>query len=140
MTPDIVVDDQATGRVLIVEVKNEIKETDREFFMKQLRQYADRLGKHRVVYYLLADRAEMRLFEDRGTHVEPLVDFDTAKTLRNYMAHEPGVRFSDGFLSGLIQAWLRDISLRWKNENPEGSERITPDLLDLLRKAEIKVA
>jgi hypothetical protein len=140
MTPDIVANDQETGRILIVEVKDAIKDTDREFFMKQLRQYAAGLGRHSVVYYLLVDRVDMRLFEERDSELKSLLDLDTLRTLRNYMTHEPSARVSEGFLAGLTQAWLRDLAIRWKTDSPEGSESITPDLMDLLSKADIQVA
>jgi hypothetical protein len=140
MTPDIVANDKESGRILIVEVKDAIKDVDRDFFMEELRRYASALGQHSVVYYLLVDRKVMRLFEERNSQVTSLVDLDTLRTLRNYMAHEPSARFSEGFLAGLTQAWLRDLALKWKSDAPEGRERLTPELLDLLHHADIRAA
>src|SRR5947209_5238193 len=100
MRPDIVANDRESGRILIVEVKDTIKDVDRNFFMEQLRDYAHGLGSHNVVYYLLVDRNDIRLFEERAENIKSLTTLNTRRTLRNYMAHEWGSRASEGFLAG----------------------------------------
>jgi hypothetical protein len=138
--PDIIANDEVHGRILVVEVKDTIKDVDQAYFMERLRGYARGLGRHEVVYYLLVDRDVMRFFEERGPNVRKILDLNTIKTLENYMTHKPSARFSEGFLAGLTQAWLRDLAIKWKNETPEGSESISPDLMELLHAANIQVS
>ncbi len=136
--PDLVSEDRETSRLLVVEVKQSIPQKDQEFFLQQLRSYAESLGKPRTVYYVLVDNDWIRFFEDRELETRLLRQFRTREVLRPYIGADFSGKMSEFLLSGMTMAWLRDLALRWKEENPPGSDEIEPDIVDLLNKAGVR--
>ncbi len=142
LKPDLISEDRETSRLLIVEVKESIAEGDQDFFMSQLRLYADALGKPKTVYYVLVDGERIRFYKESEPKPQPLAEFNTRDTLRPYAGEAVSGRMSEFLLAGMTQAWLRDLTTHWKEQSPPGRGKLDeiPGLLDLLSKADVHVA
>jgi len=60
--PDLMAEDRESSRLLVVEVKETISDRDRDFFMQQLRSYAD-LGRPKTVYDVLVDGRQIGIYD-----------------------------------------------------------------------------
>ncbi len=140
--PDLISEDRETSRLLVVEVKESILESDQDFFMHQLRAYADALGNPKTVYYVLVDGERIRFYVESVPKPQPLAEFNTREMLRPYAGEAVNGRMSEFLLAGMTQAWLRDLGTRWKEKNPPGLGRLDKisGLLDLLSKADVHIA
>lgn len=136
--PDLVSEDRATSRLLVVEVKSSIAEADRPFFMQQLRSYAESLGKPKTVYYVLVDNDWMRFYEEDLPEPRLLRQFRTREILKPYIGVEHTGTMSEFLMSGMTMAWLRDLAIHWKEAKPPGSDELEPDIVDLLNTAGIR--
>jgi hypothetical protein len=138
--PNLISEDRATSRLSVVEVKETIAERDRAFFMQQLRAYARALGHPKTIYYVLVDGENIRFYEETDAEPRLLGEFDTRYVLRPYVGEAVEGHLSEFTLAGLTMAWMRDIASHWKEQNPPGGDRIKPDIVDLLEKADVHAA
>lgn len=138
--PNLIAEDRETSRLLVVEVKETIADRDRDFFMQQLRSYADALGRPKTIYYVLVDGRQIGFYEETGAKPRLLRQFDTRYVLRPYVGDAVEGHMSEFTLAGLTMAWLRDIATHWKEKRPPGQDEIEPDIVALLEKADVHVA
>lgn len=137
--PDLVSKDLATSRLLVVEIQESIPAQDREFFMQQLRQYAEGLGMPKTVYYVLVDNERIRIYQDAEPEPRLLNEFNTRETLQPYIGADYSGVMSEFLMSGMTMAWLRDLALHWKESNPPGSSEIEPGIVKLVEQAGVHV-
>ena len=140
VAPDLVSEDRETSRLLVVEVQSSISDRDRDFFLRQLRSYAEALGKPKTVYYVLVDSDTIQFYEEASPPPRLLLSFSTAEVLKPYMGQSYTGEMSEFLLAGMTMAWLRDLGSHWREQNPPGSDHIAPDVIDLLTKAAVRVA
>jgi hypothetical protein len=135
--PDLVSADPETSRLLIVEVKDRIREGDKAFFINQMRNYAQHMGPQRTIYYILVDNDHIRFFSEKNNKpLETGTELNTKQTFKSYLLQQDR-SFSEGYLAGVTQAWLRDLVLKWKSKDPAASDKIEPDIIDLLSRADV---
>jgi hypothetical protein len=107
--------------------------------MQQLRSYAESLGTPRTVYYVLVDNDSMRFYEEHSPEPRLLHQFRTREILEPYIGEEYTGAMSAFLMSGMTMAWLRDLSIHWKQPNPPKSGELDPAILDLLNTAGVRV-
>jgi hypothetical protein len=130
--PNLVSDDRAKSRLLVVEVKRNIVPLDEEFFIQQLRSYAERLGTPRTIYYVLVDNDRIRFYEEASPAPRLLVELPTKSILRPYIGADHIGTMSEFLMAGMTMSWLRDLAIHWKEQSPPGSDKIKADIVDLL--------
>ncbi len=79
-----------------------------------------------IDYWLLADPEEMRLYGGRsvGSGARPVAVLETKSVLVNYDPQLNGRALSQFYLVALVDAWLRDLALRWKSAEPPGTAEL----------------
>jgi hypothetical protein len=139
ITPDLVSQDRSTSRFLVVEVEQSIADIDRPFLMQQLRSYAKSQGTPNTVYYVLVDNDSMRFYKEDEPEPRLLHQFPTREILQPYIGDTYTGTMSAFLMSGMTMAWLRDLSIHWKEANPPKSGELDPAILDLLNTAGVRV-
>lgn len=128
---DIIAEDARGRDVLLVEVKaSTLEDADAWRVVDWIRESG-----HPSRFIMVVDRRQIRVAD-----LEQPVGGDFACVLPSsevFAAYDPDYaakRVFHFYLSGLADAWLRDVAFRWKSENPPGVEALqATGVLDLLQ-------
>ncbi len=135
--PDIVALDKDGQVVLIAEVKGfpfsfQDKKT-KEYAILRLLDYL-KSSKKLITFAMLVDGENILIFKWNGNNLsEPLLCLNTTETLSSYEPKFSSKEIFSLYLTGLIEAWLRDLAYHWKSEIPPASKDMAKiGLLQLL--------
>jgi len=117
---DIVALDAEENPVLVGEIK--ASDTLPDTALEQLQAIWSEMP---APFALLADLQRLRLLRWDGAEFETIFEAPTAQILSAYdadFAHKP---IFDHYFGSLIEAWLNDLSYRWKHPEPPGWQELT---------------
>ncbi|WP_026736598.1 hypothetical protein [Fischerella sp. PCC 9605] len=136
--PDVVALDKDGQVVLIAEVKGfpfsfKDKKT-KEYAILRLIDYL-KASKSLIPFAMLVDGENILIFKWDGKNLsEPLLCLNTAETLSYYEPKFNSKQIFSLYLTGLTEAWLRDLAYHWKSEIPPASKDMAKiGLLELLQ-------
>ena len=130
MTADIIVRDRHDRPLIIVETK--AKTLSNGGLAEALKRFESAKSLDLFPYGIVADFELIRLFDlDSGQGPRLLLSLDTTEVLRNYDPGFDGRRAGAGdrrvfhdYFNALVEAWLRDLTYRWKSETPPAIDRL----------------
>jgi hypothetical protein len=75
-------------------------------------------------YVMLVDHLLIRVFRMRDGRADPLLELRTPEIVRAYEPEMPMREINHGYLVGLVEAWLHDLSYNWNSAAPPGLKQI----------------
>jgi hypothetical protein len=129
MIADVIAYDSQDQPVLIVEVKGRAVGSE---ITSQLLSYLE--AQHPAIPYGMVvdpDQISLLHYDCKNPKGFSLV-LKTQSILQHYEPDFEHKRIFEAYLSGLVEAWLRDLALHWKFEKPPGSDEL--DAIGLLSK------
>jgi hypothetical protein len=133
--PDIVAIDSETPAVLVVEVKYRVSPKDEDYFIQQLRDYAEAMTFRGKRYFALADQKQVKFYEDRDDRLTFIASVPTQQLNVRYARGEAN---SEGALASVVMAWLQDLAVQWKDTEAPGE--LPQNLRAFLKRARLGVA
>ncbi|WP_414586919.1 hypothetical protein [Scytonema sp. PCC 10023] len=135
--PDFVALDKEGQVILIAEVKgfpfNFTDEKTKIYAVLRLIDYLQ-LVRTLIPYVMLVDVENILIFQWDGKNLsEPILCLNTADILSHYEPEFNEKKIFRFYLTGLTEAWLRDLAYHWKSEiSPASKEMAKIGLLQLL--------
>lgn len=135
--PDFVALDKEGQVILIGEVKgfpfNFTDGKTKKYAILRLIDYLQ-LARTLIPYVMLVDVENILIFQWNGKNLsEPILCLNTADILSHYEPEFNDKKIFTFYLTGLTEAWLRDLAYHWKSEiSPASKEMAKIGLLQLL--------
>jgi hypothetical protein len=128
--PDIIAYSETGEPVLIAEVKS--RPGDAGPMLAQISSYADHIASA-VPFAMVVDPQRIRVYRMAdAADLVPVFDMSTESILSSYDPAFAGKRVLEAYLSALVTAWLKDVSLRWRGETVPGLVALSAVGLDFL--------
>ncbi|WP_017316637.1 hypothetical protein [Mastigocladopsis repens] len=135
--PDFVALDKERQVILIAEIKgfpfNFTDKKTKEYAILRLIDYLQ-AAKILIPFAMLVDVDKILIFKWDGKNLsEPILCLNTANVLSHYDPEFSNKKIFSFYLTGLTEAWLRDLAYHWKSEiSPASKEMAKIGLLQLL--------
>lgn len=143
-SPDFVALDKEGQVILIAEVKgfpfSFTDEKTKKYAILRLIDYLQ-LARTLIPYVMLVDVENILIFQWDGKNLsEPILCLNTANVLSHYEPEFNDKQIFSFYLTGLTEAWLRDLAYHWKSEiSPASKEIAKIGFLQLLEEGTTQV-
>ena len=122
MIADIIAKDAEGRNVLLVEVRGRVLEPE---IIPEYLRYLETESMEVFPFGMVADPENIYVlkYDSKGL-ADSYCQLKTADMLLLYDPDYKNKRIFSIYLTGLIQAWLRDLAYHWKSEQPPGSDQL----------------